>query len=344
MTPRDNLCAALDGKRPAWIPYTVNREFVTADPAWESLFASGLCPIPYVHTVREESTGVERLATPIAWRGQSARRVTLRTPVGKISQVEVDGWVQEYFLKTPADYRVMEYIVRHTRLIPDPAAFEAAERAVGERGLTLVGVGRSPMQTILVDYAGLENFAYHLADGFPELFALAGALDEQLFERCRLTAAGPGRMVSLLENFTAETWGATRFAQYHLSVYAKILPLFQMAGKRVFPHCDGQLACVAGLLADTGFAGIESLTEPPEGDMTLAQAHAAMPDKIFWTNINVGLYALPPDDLRRWVRRRVRAAAPEGSGLAFEISEDLPPNWREAIPVVLETLREEADE
>ena len=341
MTQRDNLIAALDGRRPAWIPYTINQEFVTDDPVWEALFAAGLCPIPYVHTVREEMTEVERVVEPVTWRGQAARRVTLRTSQGDISQIEVNGWVQEYYLKTPADYRVMTHIVRNTRLNLDPSGFETAERQVGDRGLTLVGVGRSPMQTILVDYAGLENFAYHLADEFPELFALAEALEDQLLERCRLTAAGPGRFVSLLENFTAESWGAARFRQYHLPVYAKLLPLFQAAGKRVFPHCDGQLACVAPLMAETGFAGLESLTEPPEGDMTLAQARAGFPDKVLWSNINVGVYALPPSELRRWVRERVQGSAPDGRGLAFEISEDLPSNWREAIPVVLETLNNE---
>jgi hypothetical protein len=211
---------------------------------------------------------------------------------------------------------------------------------VASRGLTLVGIGRSPMQTILVDYAGLENFSYHLSDEFPEFFALAESLEAQLLERCRLTASGPGRYISLLENFTAESWGAARFRQYHLPVYAKLLPIFQMAGKRVFPHCDGQIACVAPMLASTGFAGIESLTEPPEGDMSLAQSRAALQDKVFWSNINVGVYSLPPDKLRQWVRERVQAAAPDGRGLVFEISEDLPSNWREAIPVVLETLKQ----
>ena len=344
MTPRDNLIAALDGRRPVWIPYTINQEFVTDDPAWERLFAARLCPIPYVHTVREEMTGVERVVEPVTWQGQPGRRVTLRTSQGDISQIEVHGWVQEYYLKTPADYRVMTHIVRTTRFTLDPAGFEAAERQVGERGLSLVGIGRSPMQTIMVNYAGLEEFSYHLADEFPELFALAEALEAQLLERCRLTAAGPGRFISLLENFTAESWGAARFRQFHLPVYAKLLPIFAAADKRVFPHCDGQLACVAPLLAETGFAGIESLTEPPEGDMTLAQARAVFPDKVFWANINVGLYSLPPDGLRRWVRERVQAAAPDGRGLAFEISEDLPANWRETIPVVLETLRNTAVE
>lgn len=38
--------------------------------------------------------------------------------------------------------------------------------------------------------------------------------------------------------------------------------------------------------------------------------------------------------------RRNLIVTPDARGLAFEISEDLPPNWCEAIPVVLETLKE----
>ena len=340
MTPRDNLEAALTGRRPDSIPYTINQEFVTDDPAWTDLFAAGLCPIPYIHSVREEMTAVERVVEPLTLQGYPGQRVTLRTPHGDISQVEAGGWVQEYYLKTPADYRVMEHVVRHTRLTLDPADFTASEERVGDHGLTLLGVGRSPMQTILVDYAGLENFSYHLDDGFPELFALAEALESHVLERSRLTAAGPGSFVSLLENFTSESWGAARFQQYHLPVYTRVLRILQAAGKSVFPHCDGRIACVAELLAAAGFAGIESLTEPPEGDMTLAQARAAMPDQVFWANINVGVYSLPPAELDRWVRERVRVAAVNGKGLVFEISEDLPPNWRTAIPVVLKALRD----
>jgi hypothetical protein len=71
-SPRANLIAALDGRLPEWIPYTVNQEFVTADPAWEALFAAGLCPIPCVHTVREEMTEVEHVVEPVTWRVQGS--------------------------------------------------------------------------------------------------------------------------------------------------------------------------------------------------------------------------------------------------------------------------------
>lgn len=339
-TSRSNLVAALEGERPAHIPFSIyHGDFVTDDPAWDTVFAQGLCPVAWTSTTRLVSPpDVERTVEPLRWHGRPAQRIVLRTPLGQISQLVAQGWVQEYWLKTPADYSVMEYIVRHTRVEPAPQGFYEGEELVGDRGVSMVYVGRSPMQTMLVDYAGLEQFSYHLADGFSELFALAEALMDQLVTTCEVVAAGPGRYISLLENLTAETWGPKRFARYHLPVYARILPILHAGGKKVYTHMDGQLACLAGLIAETCIDGIESLTEPPEGDLGYSQARAAWPDKFFWANINVSLYGLAPVDLRKAVQAKARRAAADGRLLAFEVSEDLPVNWRESLPVVLEAL------
>ena len=108
--------------------------------------------------------------------------------------------------------------------------------------------------------------------------------------------------------------------------------------KRVYPHFDGQIAQVLDKLAMIPFAGIESLTEPPEGDVSWKYARAALPGKVLWANINVGHYALPAVELQRWVQEHVDAVAPDKRGLALEISEDLPANLT-AIPMLLDALQ-----
>ena len=68
------------------------------------------------------------------------------------------------------------------------------------------------------------------------------------------------------------------------------------------------------------------------------ECRKAWPEKVFWANINMGVYALPPDQLRaEIIAKRNRAGK---RGLAFEIAEDLPAAWETAIPVILQTLRE----
>ena len=339
MNTRDNLVVALQGDRPERIPFAVYSDFLNDDPSWEGLFAQGLCPMMWTATTRlVPPPDIERVVQPATWRGNLAVRTILRTPVGEITQLAAQGWVQEYWLKTPADYAVMEYIVRRTRVEADSQPFLDAERKAGEHGVSIIQAGRSPMQTILVDDAGLEMFSYHLAEGFPELFALQDALLDQLVETCRLISAGPGRYVSLLENLTAETWGPKRFAKHHIPVYEQVLPILHASGKRVYTHFDGQLACLADLIAKTEIDGIESLTQPPEGDVTYVEARAAWPDKFFWANINVSLYDLPVRELKRLVQQTARHASSDGRLLAFEVSEDLPRSWRKSIPVVLEAL------
>ncbi len=338
MSNRSALEAVLAGSLPGRVPLGIYEEFVSQEPAVAALCGAGLTLICEAPSVREARTGIEVERRPEPWRDELGERTILRTPVGEISRLTVRGWEQEYLLKSQADYRVMTYIVEHTAIEADPAPFLEKERSVGEAGITFLWLGRSPMQTILVDYAGLEAFSGHISAGFPELFELAEALLEQLVARCRCVAAGPGRYVSLLENLTAEQWGPRRFARYHLPVYERILPILHAGGKKAYAHFDGQLACLAPLIAETELDGIESLTGPPEGDMTYAQARAAWPGKTFWGNINVGLYDLPPAELRAAVQQMVRDAAPDGRNLLLEVSEDLPHNWRQSLPIVLDAL------
>ena len=117
------------------------------------------------------------------------------------------------------------------------------------------------------------------------------------------------------------------------------MPILEAGGKRVMVHYDGQLKVIADQIAAAPFHIIESLTEPPEGDMTYDRCRAAWPDKVFWGNINAEVYELPADALRHAVAEKCRRAGRRA--VALEISEDLPRTWKDSIPVVLSVLNEQ---
>ena len=107
--------------------------------------------------------------------------------------------------------------------------------------------------------------------------------------------------------------------------------------KRVLVHYDGALASVADSIALAPFHIVESLTEPPEGDMMYDQCRKAWPNKTFWGNINQGVFSLPAPQLRQAIiDKRLRAGK---RAFAFEVYEYLPPNWQETIPIILNALR-----
>jgi hypothetical protein len=155
-----------------------------------------------------------------------------------------------------------------------------------------------------------------------------------------LVAEGPGRYVYILENLSPDMFGPARFAQWHVPVYEELFPMLRSAGKIIGTHYDGRLSSCKELIARTPIDVIESLTPPPEGDLTLAEARAVWPDKCFWSNINIGCYDLPPAELKSLILERVNQAAPDGKRLAFSVSEQSPANWRASLAVVLDALRE----
>jgi hypothetical protein len=342
MTIRERMEAFWSGERPDQIPYTTYH-WMSGDKdkeAWQALFDAGLGATYHLGTVKSTTKNVEYANETSERNGKRVDRSIMRTPVGEVWSTRENGWPQDYLLKTPEDYRVMTYIVEHTELQPCYDDYLAREKALPPHGIPLVSTGRTPIQHILVDYAGLSNFGMHLFDFEDAVMTLYEAMRKQCRRRYEIVAGGPGRFVSILENFSADTLGPKRFEQFILPVYEEIMPMLHQAGKIAGTHYDGLLDSCRGLIARSPVDLIESLTAPPEGDMPLDEARAAWPDKLFWANINVSLYLLAPKQLRKAALKLVEQGAVDGRLLAFEISEDLPRNWKESVPVVLEALRE----
>ncbi len=343
MTARERLEAFWAGDRPDKIPLTVYRMFTRTGRAeqWAKLFEMGLTPTDFFPTFKRQWTGgVEQVSAEYEEGGLHWRRTAIRTPVGEVYSLHADNWQQKYMLVTPEDYRVMTYVAEHTRVTPAYDDFRRREEEFRPWGVCMPAARRTPIQAMLVDLAGLEQFSMHLYDFEDAVRTLYHAQLELYRRIVEIVAAGPGKMVSVLENFTAETMGPKRFARFHLPVYEEMFALLHQAGKIVGTHFDGKLSSCKDLIAASPIDLIESLTPPPEGDLTLAQARAAWPDKLFWSNINVSTWELPRERLREEILRRAAAGSDAGRRLAFEISEDRPANWPQAIPVALEALEQ----
>ncbi len=343
MNIRERIEAFWSGERPDRIPYTIYQNewrHTADDPAWQALYKKGLGVTWNQPTFQERWQNVECIERSHRENGRVILRRTLRTPIGEIFETYIDGWHDKYYLETAQDYAVMTYIIQHTEIDPAYDQFLALGEKIAPHGIPLVALGRTPLQVILVDYAGLENFAYHLFDFENEVRALYEARLVNYRRAVELVADGPGRFVSVLENFTAESLGPKRFETFLLPVYKELFPMLQSTGKIVGTHYDGQLASCQHLIADAPIDLIESFTTQPEGDMTLTEARQAWPDKLLWSNINVACYDLPPQQLHDLVLERVAEAAPDGKGFAFEVSEQYPANWKESLPIVLEALAE----
>jgi hypothetical protein len=245
-------------------------------------------------------------------------------------------WTQEYWVKEPGDYEILRWIVERTEVVPQYDEYERAEERAGDHGVVTINGGRTPAVSIQVEYSGDQRFALDVGLEAEEMHSFYEALKKLFLVTNRVIAEGPGRYVKWPENVTADMLGPKRYESLLLPVYYEAVPVLAAGGKRAMVHYDGRLKSISDQVAAAPFHIIESLTEPPEGDMTLDQCRAAWPGKALWANINVGLFSLPPDELREAVMAMRERAGKQG--LALEISEDVPANWRESVPVVLRAL------
>lgn len=341
MTVRHNLIQALRGETPDATPYSMY-EWLLPDhetwqtPEWLHLLDRGLGITFHRETFERVRHGLVVEEDERVENGCQMHYQRWQTPVGTVQQAWRDGWQVEHFIKTPADYKIMQWVVEHTEIVPDPEPFLRQEALIGERGIVLAYGWRSPAMVINIDWAGTQRFCEDVALEVSELMDLYQALRVAFRLETEAIAAGPGEFVKWLENLTVSMLGPRRYQKLLVPVYEECTPILEKAGKRVMVHYDGALSSIAKPIAAAPFHIIESLTEPPEGDMTYDQCRAAWPEKTFWANINLETYYLPAEDLAREVTARRQRAGKQA--LAFELSEDLPLNWRESLPVVLEAL------
>lgn len=340
MTTRENLMTALEGKTPERTPlsfYSWMAEDFLADE-WKRLYDLGLGICHHCSVIEERVEGITETVLEEK-RGDGVYRIERKeTPVGTLQQVHRDGWQIEYWIKTPADYRVLTWITEHTELVPRYEVYEKGDQDVGDWGVAVIRASRTPAMQINVDWAGTEQFCLDVAMELPELFELYEARKRLFLQETELIAQGPGRYVKWFENLTISMLGPQRYSDLLVPVYDQAVPILERGDKRVMVHYDGALQVIADQIAAAPFHMIESLTEPPEGNMLYDACRATWPDKALWANINVDLFSGPTESLRQAVRDKRRRAGKKA--FAFEISEDLPANWRETVPIVLETLKE----
>jgi hypothetical protein len=342
MTTRERILSALSCRTVDRVPLTVydilfeQSGIPLGDERVVALCEKGLGIIRHVEPYTIRNPGVQTFTERYTEHGETWTLTRLVTPVGEISTRLRRDWVQEYYLKSVADYPVMEYVIRDQVIEPNYAAWEKANAEVGEHGVVISTSGRTPFQKILVDLAGLEALSYHLSDDPKKVMSLIDALTRNSRDMFDVVVKGPGDMVKLWENITGDAIGNDRFERLHLPLYAEQHKKARKAGKLLAMHLDGRLACLSEGIRKARFDIIESFTPAPEGNVTLTDALRLWPGKSLW--LTVPSFAYESDEkLRAYVRGLVESSG--GQKLVLEIAEYYPEKtWDHHMNVMLDVL------
>lgn len=344
MTPRERLMTALAGERPDRVPFTCYEWLIPPTPCGRELVASGgLIPISACGLADEIRDGFSVTETTVGSGPERRLHRTVTTPLGTLTEITAydptlgSPWLEKHMVADIETYPILQYVFEHTRLAPNNTPFAQTEKRLGDRGITLGMVNPIPIARLWVQYMGAEAWCEGMMLETDAFDALHDALLALYRREIDVAAASPADVIWLPDNVTGTMISPATFAKYGVPAYDYACSTLRAAGKKTFAHYDGANRTLASAIARTGIDIVEAFTPPPMGDLAIADARVAWPDKVLSLNIPGMLFSARASVIRDTIAQYLA----EGGDRAFAIgcTEDYDPRLFEtAFPCIADAI------
>jgi hypothetical protein len=273
-------------------------------------------------------------------RGPGVVRITYSTPKGSVymdeirepgtgewhsnrSWRDVTPWALKRLIREPEDYEIVQYIVENTEYAPDYFPIEQAKEWVGDEGVLVAALPKTPMARMMIEWIGSEEGRYYIhekkyRDRMEELYQAFSKNMEPLY---RIAAESPADFVWIGENTEGLLMSPPLFEKYFIPEYEKIGRIVHDRGKLVAFHMDGRLNVLKDLIARTPIDIIEAFHPPPMGDLPLNEALRAWTDKVIWVGFPGAIYSLGTEAVKDYMLDLLHSVLP-GERLVISMSTE----------------------
>lgn len=271
---------------------------------------------------REGPDRIRRIATP---RGELCER--WRWMPESFAEAPVDR-----LLKTASDLPAYIWLHRHLRYEPEYAFAERRLAQVGETGIVLAYLPKSPLMQMVALDAGICAVVAMKADAPAAFEDALAVVDESHGRAAAIALASPAEALMIPENLSSEVVGPALY-EAHMRLYHKTWTArIRAAGKRSFIHLDGTLRGLLGRVASAGFEVVEAMTPSPVGDLGVSGWAAFDPSGkvVFWGGLP-GVYftdLVPDAEFERHVKA-VLAVMRREPRYVLGVADQVPPDGLE---------------
>lgn len=229
-------------------------------------------------------------AISVELRIEGPRVTTIEhTPVGDlvtITERAADAthtW--KYPVETPADMRTMAWKLERRKIAFDPAHFEKACALIGDRAAPSVYILRVNLARLLIEFMGFEKGLIALYEMPDEAAALLHTVNETDGQLLDVLCECPIEIINFGDNVHQAYCPPPLFTKWVLPEYQRRNELLHAAGKKTYPHWDGECRLLLPFARECGFDGYEAITPVPQGDVTLEEVRDALGDLILLDGI-----------------------------------------------------------
>ncbi len=336
MTPRERLKTALAGEKPDRIPFVVWSNKWPGGELGDQLLETGVCVVNkssgWRQTWREVTEEKYRDKTE---QGEAAWRTVYHTPAGDISTLrltpERDDWRVEHLCSTTDDYEALECLLTDRDFVSDYDTFDECDKAFGAaRTMARTSSVYTPIHEILYTLMGVETFCLEWMDNRKRILRLMEIMAEG-YRKCIELIAGSNACYGVIDgNVDPHVIGTERFQQYCLPLIHEGCEILHAKGKLACAHLDADNRLLAPLVAETSLDFVESLTPPPDCDLSIAEARRFWPGKGLLVNFPSSLHRYGPEKVIAAAKQILSDADP-GNGFALGIVENVSEDSRETM-------------
>jgi hypothetical protein len=256
---------------------------------------------------------------------------TYRTPAGSLSQTIVkegaygtSDWTREHLIKKPSDYTVLRYLLEAASYMENYSAVDKVMNDLGEDGIVYCMVDRSPLQQLIVEWAGIERFAVDYFDNRDAVDELLQVCEKKQEEVYRIAAASPAEVIWAPDNLMGDVVGPEIYRRYLQPFYRRMAEIVHKHGKLYAVHMDGKLASIADLIKDTPVDIVDSFSLPDAGgDLPAGKALEIWPDKSVLANVPATLGLMDDKGIKAYCGG-LKTETSSFSNFGLQVSEDIP--------------------
>lgn len=287
---------------------------------------------------RAELAGVEREVK----KEGNATFVTYHTPLGSISckilyteEMRRAGvsitWISEHVIKDPQDYKIVGYIFKNIKVIPDYENYLEFQRQVGDKGFAAARglAAASPMQQIMRDFLDATQFYLEMYDHPQEMRQLGEDLEPYYDQLFQVLANSPAEVVFHGSNFDEMITYPPFFRNYIMPYLQRLADMLHARGKLLICHCDGENQGLLDLIAESGMDIAEAICPQPMTKVTISEVKKSFKGKvtIFGGVPSVALLeqSMSDEEFERFMKNLFREIVP-GDRFILGISDTTPPD------------------
>ena len=351
MTPRERILTILKGGTPDQVPW-----FGDLDYWANSLIKRGLKPDNFIgsddYIQWHHDLGVgfylqgyfpyKQIFTDCTvneWNEGHKRYKEIITPVGSVREcweyipTSFSEGPVEHFMKSEDDIPVMKFIYENTRFEPDYEYAWQRRQQVGDQGIVLCYLPKSPFMHLLSLEAGVVAVTMAAFTAPDEFLDLLETMKRAFDQAAQIAVNSPAEVLMIPENLSSEMVGPDFFHLYMKEYQTEWTRRIKEAGKYSFIHIDGTLGGLLQQEASVGFTVLEALTPYPVGDLKIEElaGYAGESKSILWGGIP-GVYftaSVSDEEFERHVKQVLSVMIQEPR-YVLGVADQVPPDALES--------------